>query len=695
MAKRKISIDVDVKPELTGIRKLRQEFKDVKDELADALSMENVDTDKITELTEKAAGFKDQLADINEQVDVFATGSKYEAVSNSLGSIGSGLKSLDFGKASERALAFAASAKKISFKDVMGSFKDLGKTFKTVGKSILSNPFFILGAVITLIVIGIYQLLDSMGLIPKLLDILMAPLNMLIAGLKSLTDWLGLTSFAAQEAAEKKAKAFEDAAKKQELAQASIVQGLSNEIRMAKLAGKETVDLERAKLRELRKTADARAAADKAAYEAGLLNNKLSKQEILDLKEKAVLSRLAAGQAYEDIKFFDAQIAKDKQDGVKKDAELEAKKIEDDKAKRQAAYKQRLANEKTFNDNRLKAERAIEDLKTAAIKDDTERAIEENRIKYERLIADTLSNERLLQTEKDNLMILFGEEAKIKEDAIRDKQRLEDEADNKAKLEKLTEQYNSYLYNLVTDEKLIKERALQEELDKLKEFREAGLITEEEFNNRKKDAEKKLQDDLEATEKERIDKIAKLEEEALEKKKKQFADGVANMSSSISAISNLMKTAQEAELNRAEGNEEAQEAIRKKSFEKNKKMQIAMAIMGMAQGIIAGLGAPFPMNMVLPVIAGATGVANIAKIKSSQYQGGSSSPASSSSSSSSSPAGRSMPTATFMGSGNNQNTVSAGGGQSSINLNVNATVSETEMTSVQNRNRQREINAEL
>lgn len=60
----------------------------------------------------------------------------------------------------------------------------------------------------------------------------------------------------------------------------------------------------------------------------------------------------------------------------------------------------------------------------------------------------------------------------------------------------------------------------------------------------------------------------------------------------------------DAEIQKAEGNEKKQEALRKKAFEQQKKMQIASAFINMAQGIIAGLGAPFPMNIAMPIIAG-------------------------------------------------------------------------------------------
>ena len=738
-------INVKVKAELTGINKLRSELKDVKNELADALSMEDVDPGKIEELTTKAAGLKDQLADINEQVDVFATGSKYEAVSNSLGAIGSGLKNLDFGKASERAQAFATAAGKITFKDAISSVKSLGQTFTTIGKALITNPLFLLATIIGVIVVAVYKWLDSLGFIEKALDVLMAPLNMLINGLKSLSDWFGISDYKGQEAAENKASAYEDAAKRQKAASDEIVRGLDNEIRMAQLLGKDTIELERQKLREIRKTAQARYEADKAAYEAGLKNKKLTEEEIIALKEKAIASRIAANQSYEDIKFFDAKVAKDKDDAKKKDEEDTKKQAEKDKQDRSKAYQDRLKQQKEEAANRLKATREIEDLTNNLLKDGVEKEIVLNNEKYKRLIEDTKSNEKLKVEERNKIVALLEEQQKANEAKIREEDRKVRAEEEKAAMDEYSALLLSLNQNRFIVEKETINKETEERLNLLREQQEKGLISkaqldaaeialEQEKQRRlselvggedglspvdkaRKEAEEKMlieKQRLEAgiiDEEEyarRIEEInrdlnAKLADEDRKLRDEKIAyvnAGLDAAQGAFASIAALSEASNAVQIANAEGNEAKQEQLRKKGFEQNKKMQIAQATMSGIQGVINALTAqstiPEPFGSILKgvnaaIVAGTT-IANISKIKSTKYGGGGSvSPDTGGGGAAA--AQRSMPNVSFTG-GNNQNTVSAGG-SSDTSVTVTAVVSETEITEVQNKNANRVKNAEL
>lgn len=67
--------------------------------------------------------------------------------------------------------------------------------------------------------------------------------------------------------------------------------------------------------------------------------------------------------------------------------------------------------------------------------------------------------------------------------------------------------------------------------------------------------------------------------------------------------------------------EARKERMKKKAFDTDKKMKIAGAVMSTAQGIASALAAPFPLNMILPAIVGAMGLAQIAAIKSTTFQG--------------------------------------------------------------------------
>jgi hypothetical protein len=104
-----------------------------------------------------------------------------------------------------------------------GVFKSLGSTVVSLGKQLLTNPIFLLATVITLIVIAVVKLLDSLGLLKPVLDGIKAAIGFVVDAFKALTDWLGLTDNAGEKAAEnakkqgeKRIKAAEDTAKSQE-----------------------------------------------------------------------------------------------------------------------------------------------------------------------------------------------------------------------------------------------------------------------------------------------------------------------------------------------------------------------------------------------------------------------------------------------------------------------------------------------
>jgi len=214
----------------------------------------------------------------------------------------------------------------------------------------------------------------------------------------------------------------------------------------------------------------------------------------------------------------------------------------------------------------------------------------------------------------------------------------------------------------------------EEQLKIQKEYFDLGLIDEVEYANRRKQIEKELNDE-----------IKKLDAESAQQKRDNIGNYLGIASQGISAISSLMETSMENEIKSAEGNEAKQEQLRKKAFEQQKKMQIAAAFINMAQGIISGLGAPFPMNIALPVIAGVTGLANIAKIKSTTYEGGGGGGAATPSSPSSpSSMDRMGPAFNFQGNGGGANNVQAGGPQPmAITIQNDVSISETEITDTQ------------
>jgi hypothetical protein len=196
--------EVEIPLKITGIGAIKAELRDLKGQIADA-----TDPESLRQLSMRAGELKDQLKDANEAVNVFASGSKFEQVSNSIGGIKDSLLSLDFEEANQKAQVFAGALGKLnpadlakSFKGLTGTISTIGGAFVKLGVTILANPIFLLVAVITVIVVAIGVFLKKIGVLDAVFKALMAPINAIVQGFKDLTDAMGLTDNAAEENAE-------------------------------------------------------------------------------------------------------------------------------------------------------------------------------------------------------------------------------------------------------------------------------------------------------------------------------------------------------------------------------------------------------------------------------------------------------------------------------------------------------------
>ena len=193
--------EVEIPLKITGIGAIKAELRDLKGAIANA-----TDPESLAALSQRAGELKDQLKDANEAVNVFASGSKFEQVSNSIGGIKDSLLSLDFEEAQQKAQVFSQVLGKLNpadlakgFKGLVGTISTIGTAFVKLGMTILANPIFLLVAVITVIVVAIGVFLKKIGVLDAVLKAIMAPIMAVIQGFKDLTDWLGLTDNAAEE----------------------------------------------------------------------------------------------------------------------------------------------------------------------------------------------------------------------------------------------------------------------------------------------------------------------------------------------------------------------------------------------------------------------------------------------------------------------------------------------------------------
>lgn len=702
--------EIEVPIKITGIGAIKKELRDLKGEIANA-----TDSEQIRKLSQRAGELKDQLADANEQVNIFASGSKFEQVNNGLGSIKDSIMSLDFAEAGDKAKLLTGALKNINPADFAEQFKGfgkilgslgstigiLGKQFLSFGVSLLANPIFLLVAVITAIVAAILIFLNKIGVLKKVIDTLMAPVKALIQGFKDLTDWLGLTSFAAEENAAKMEAANERVMESSKKRQETVVGGFEYEIKMAKIYGQDTLDLELGKSKAIGTEAKKRlSSAEKALEAQRALGDKANKETIKKLKTQIDDEKKLIIDQRRERNLIVAQDAVDKREEAKKDLEEDKKNNEAKRKARSDANKKAIDDAKKFAADRLAAQRTIRDIEISLIKEDSDREIVATQEKYARLIEDTIKNENLTKDEKIKLQQLYqkqleaelGKQEQVELDAEKAKQqKLNDQikANQEAELQAQEDFYEQYRLQVMS--------AQEKEVDAVngKYFQLIAKAEQQGLDTKilKEQQEKELAD----INKKYADQQAKDSAEA-EKKKRDAQLETANNALQIAesgtkAIQAVGDIAFQAKMAKVKKGSKEEEELAKKQFQFNKSLQLAGAVVDAGKAITASLAAaplaigavPNPVGIANLVATAAISAANIAKIASTQFTstGGSGGQPSVPQASSTSTTGQATPNVSLFGQGNDLNNVSAPQEAQQTQITVKAVVSETEITNTQ------------
>jgi len=729
--------EVEIPIKIGGIAAMKAELRELQGAIANA-----TDPETMTRLAQRAGELTDQLKDANEQIAVFATGSKFEAVSNSFGGIKNDLMSMDFEGASEKAQVFAKNLGNINPKDISKAFGGLMSTLKTVGgafvklgMTILANPIFLLVAVIVAIVAAILIFLNKIGVLQKAIDILMIPINAVIDGLKALGDWLGLTTYAADENAEKMAKANEKITESSKKRTELLSEGYDQEIAMAKIAGKDTTQLELDKSRALEKEAIKRKATAKKALEA------MRHQEGEEATKKRAELRKQIDEENKIIRGGVNERKKIKAQGLKDEKEAEKKAGEDAAAAAEKAREKAKQNAK----NRLDNARTLRDFELSQIKDANEREVAIVNEKYARLMNDLKNdaNKTAAEKAKFNEMYLIQQqqeldklsEAKTKteqenlkkgNDIIADLQLQMMEEGTEKELAMTKAKYDKLRAQTLADTTLTEEQKKtltqlyndQEEAENQKRA-DAKLLQQQTLAKTLADAaltEDQLK--LQALQ-EKYDQEYKLAEGnaalqlALTKKLEDDQAKIAN-DAALAKIESAQKE-RDARLQLAADIATGLQTVGSAFIKDQKKLEkfnkgMALVQIGIDTGkAISALVAASNANPLNAPTAGAAGIAqfatgiiqiatNIAKAKQILTSGGTPSGGGgdgSSEASSSNVAQQVPQAAQLFGSANTGGTMSAGGTSTESSMTVTAVVSETQVTNVQNKINKINKNAEL
>jgi hypothetical protein len=363
--------EVTIPLKISGIAQMKAELRELKGEIANA-----TDPAQMTALAQRAGEVADRLKDANEQVAVFTAGSKFESISNSLAGVGGDLASLDFEGANEKAKVFAKNLGSLKPADISKGFKDfagmlgtLGKAFIKLGVTILMNPIFLIVAAVVAIIAVIALVLNKFGLLDGVIKALMAPINALIAGFKAMTDWLGLTAFAAEDNAARSLAANEKVKKSSEERTAIVTSDLGREIAEAKAAGKDTTKLEEERSNvQIKEANNRKKTAIDAIEKQKALGKKADKEKLEELRKQVIAENEIIKQGYSDkivarnaADKKEKDDAKAKADAYNKEAETKAKAARDKRlAADNAARDKRLAADKAARDKRLEADKASE-----------------------------------------------------------------------------------------------------------------------------------------------------------------------------------------------------------------------------------------------------------------------------------------------------------------------------------------------
>lgn len=633
---------IEIPVTIGGVKEVRQQIKQLRGELINA-----TDPKEVERLSANIGELSDKLKDANEKANVFASGSKFEQAGNAFSLMKSQIADLDFQAAGESAALFASRIKAINpaefgvqIKGLISVVGNLSKAFFQMGVSLLANPIFLIAAAIVGIVAVIALLLNKLGLLKPILDgigkvfkAIGDAIDWVIGKIKEFLDWLGLTNYAEQEAAEKSAKAAEtraDAWKKYADKRTDLI---DQTIRLDQLEGKNTVDLEIRKQALLRQTAHERIKALNARIVALSKAGELDAEELKKLKESIAEQRKVVHESTQEIQFIRAKDNADKEKAEKAASDAAVKNAQDEAKRRSDAYKK-------YRDDRRSIEREIQDLVIAGMVEGEDKERAQVNAKYQRAIEDVVRNEKYLASERTKIIALL-------------------EAERTAALEKVIDDQDIVLLG----KKQISNNTLAAENVR----HQSNVLAIEE-----KGLSERLKIEL---------KYAQLEMAAFNERNAE----------KISAVQSTFKAVGDIATAFAGKNEKAQ----RKAFKIQKVANIASATIDTYKGAasaFASAGNPI-LGAVFAAAVIAAGLANIMKIKNTEFGGGGTPSASTSASMPSTASAAPSPAFMFQGGANQGNNLSSANSLSSMT--VQAVVSESEITSTQKKVNKYQSNAIL
>jgi hypothetical protein len=572
---------------------LRSQLRRLQAELADL----DPNTEKFQELSKQTGEIKDKLNDAAEATRANA-GPAFETLGNNFGLLTQRLVNLDFEGVGQSLKGIAGSISNVKFGDLANGAKSLASGFKAIGGALLNNPLFLIAAIIVGVGAALFALKDKIAPVKKAFDVLAEGVKFVTGLITSFTDAIGLTTVAADNALEQTQALLDSNVKNANAQRRKLVAD-------AKRNNTSVEDVERQHFENLKKIYQEQLdALDNYVRQGGVLNeDQLKKQQEL----KAQLEGVVADQ-YD---FETEQLVKARQAQEEADKEAAAKAKE--RAKQAAEEKKQREKELTATIKQIEEERLQSQLNAEA------KELRQNKVKYEELLKKAGDNKELQKQVKEQ-----EEQAKVDIEAKYAKIRAEEKAKadekTRADAKAAEQQYQdelAELENIAFEAGLTAQqkelRALDEYyFEKIEKARQAGIDTtalEQEYANKTAEIDENYRKEKEAK-----DKEAAAKEKAIQDAKIQVASDAIGL---LIALNDSFSG--------------KDEASRKRAFERNKKLQIAQALISTYQGAAAAYtaAAASPITIGFPAypfiqagLAVAAGLAQVNKIRQTQFEGG-------------------------------------------------------------------------
>lgn len=626
----------------TATNNLKKEIKTLSQELANT----DPQSEKYQELAKRIGQLKDQVGDAAEAIKANA-GSAFTNFADNAGLVGSRLGDLDFEGAASAVSGLGEATKKLNFKELGKGAGELGKSLIGLGKALLTNPIFLIGTAILLIITNFDKLIQLFPPLNLAFNAIKEAIGFVTDAIFAFTDAIGLTSKAADDALadqiSKKDQAVSDLDRAERRAKAN-----------AKKNGQDTLDIEKQYEKErlaiyqnIIKGLEKKVASGRTLTEQEVKDLQDAKNQVADIEIKAMEREADEAAKAREKKEKEAEEAARKEEQRQAEA---ARKAEENRKKREQEAQATKDREKQITDT-LKA---AEEERFQASLEGVDKELRQMDLKYQKLIEQAGTNEKLISeiraaaaieqsdilkregdrqqkiiedTEKANA----AEIKRLKQESTMEAIALEEQATEdltRSKLsareielrdlrdkffeQKATIEANGGSTADLLELQRIQEKAINDQYDQ-EDLERQKAIDEEKLANQKAAQDARL-----ALATEALSMLASLNEE----KTKELGDKIKGIDKAISEA----KTKEERQ--RLIEQKNALEKEAKKAFERNKKLQIAQALIQTYQSATAAYASqmvvPTPDAPIRAAIAAgaavAAGLIQVNKIRKTQYE---------------------------------------------------------------------------